>query len=76
MNGSYTYNGGAQIPDLTVVLAGQTLIKDTDYTVAAEDNTHAGTAQYTITGKETTPGPRAGHSRYQRQNPYIMLPRG
>jgi hypothetical protein len=49
-NESYTYNGGAIIPDLTVQIAGTTLINDTDYGISASSNTDVGTASYTITG--------------------------
>jgi hypothetical protein len=49
-NESYTYNGGAIIPDLTVQIAGTTLIQDTDYGVSASSNTDAGTASYIIAG--------------------------
>ena len=48
-----TYNGSEQIPALT--FDGETLVKDTDYTVAvadesASDGTNAGTVTLTITG--------------------------
>lgn len=76
VNGSYTYNGGAQIPDLTVVLAGQTLIKDTDYTVAAKDNTNAGTAQYTITGKGNYSGTKSGTFEISKAEPIYKAPQG
>lgn len=44
------YSGSAIEPDVTVVVDGQTLVRDTDYTVAYSDNTNAGTATVTITG--------------------------
>lgn len=48
VNGTYTYNGQAQLPDVTVTLEGHTLQRDTDYTVTAVDNTDAGEATATI----------------------------
>ncbi|WP_419821393.1 S-layer homology domain-containing protein [Anoxybacterium hadale] len=50
-----TYNGSKQIPTLTVTFDGETLTKNTDYTVAvadesASDGTNAGTVTLTITG--------------------------
>ena len=49
--GSYSYNGVAITPKITVTLNGITLTKDTDYTVAYADNKNAGTATITVTGK-------------------------
>jgi len=48
---SYTYNGGANKPNATVVYDGVTLKKDTDYTINYLNNTNAGTATAIITGK-------------------------
>ncbi len=45
------YNGSAITPDVKVTVDGKTLVKDTDYTVAYKNNTDAGTAEVTITGK-------------------------
>ena len=45
-----TYTGSAITPALTVTLGADTLVKDTDYTVAYANNTNAGTATVTITG--------------------------
>ncbi len=47
----YTYTGSAIQPNPTVVLDGHTLAKGTDYTVSYANNTNAGTARVTITGK-------------------------
>ncbi len=47
---SYTYDGKAKTPDITVKDVKKTLILDTDYTVSYEKNTDAGTATVTITG--------------------------
>ena len=46
-----TYDGTAKEPALTVTDGETTLVLDTDYTVAYTDNTNAGTATATITGK-------------------------
>ena len=49
---SVTYNAAAQEPELGAVKLGDaTLAKDTDFTVAYTNNTNAGTATVTITGK-------------------------
>lgn len=44
-----TYKGSAVEPALTVTLGGRTLIAGTDYAVSYSNNTHLGTAGYTIT---------------------------
>ena len=46
-----TYDGNSQKPEVTVKDGETTLTKDTDYTVAYADNTKAGEATVTITGK-------------------------
>lgn len=45
-----TSDGTAKTPDVTVKLNGQTLVKDTDYTVEYKNNVNAGTATVVITG--------------------------
>lgn len=47
---TYTYNGSAKEPNVTVVVSGTTLVKDQDYNVEYEDNINAGTARVIITG--------------------------
>lgn len=47
---TYIYDGTAKEPEVLVVYDGQTLTKDTDYTVAYSDNKNAGNAEVTITG--------------------------
>lgn len=47
-----TYNKNAQTPEVTVKVGEKTLVKDTDYTVAYENNTNAGTAKAVVTAKE------------------------
>ena len=48
---SYTYDGKAKTPSVTVKLDGKTLVLNTDYTVSYSNNTNVGTAKVTITGK-------------------------
>ena len=48
---TYTYNGTARKPSVTVKLNGKTLKNGTDYTVSYSNNTKVGTAKVTITGK-------------------------
>ena len=48
---SYTYDGTARTPAVTVQMDGKTLVSDTDYTVSYSNNTEVGTANVTITGK-------------------------
>ncbi len=47
----YTYDGTAKTPSVTVILAGKSLILNTDYTVTYSNNTNVGTAKVAITGK-------------------------
>ena len=49
---TYTYNGSACKPTVTVSKDNVTLVKDYDYTVAYSNNTDAGSATVTITGKD------------------------
>ncbi len=48
---SYTYDGTAKTPAVTVTISGTPLTQDTDYTVVYSNNTSAGTATVKITGK-------------------------
>lgn len=47
---TYVYDGAAKEPEVLVTYDGQTLIKDTDYTVTYANNKNAGSAVVTITG--------------------------
>jgi uncharacterized protein YjdB len=49
-NKTYTYDGTAHTPDVTVTLDGTELTAGTDYTVSYSKNKSAGTAKVTITG--------------------------
>ena len=48
---SYTYDGTAKTPSVTVKDGTNTLKSGTDYTVTYADNTNAGTARVTVTGR-------------------------
>ncbi|MCD8151110.1 MAG: leucine-rich repeat protein [Clostridiales bacterium] len=48
---SYTYDGSAKKPTVTVQDGSTTLTSGTDYTVTYSNNTNAGTATVTVTGK-------------------------
>ena len=50
VNGTFTYDGNAKTPDPVVVLNGETLVKDRDYTVSYAENVNSGTATVTIQG--------------------------
>lgn len=55
-----TYDGQAHTPDVTVTLDGKSLTGGTDYTVSYSDNTNAGTAKVSVTGKGNYKGTAAG----------------
>ncbi len=48
---SYTYNGSARKPGVTVKYGSTTLKQGTDYTVSYSNNTNVGTAKVTVSGK-------------------------
>ena len=51
VSGSFTYDGKAKEPPVTVKKSGKTLIQGQDYSVNYSNNTDAGKATVTITGK-------------------------
>jgi hypothetical protein len=53
---SYTYDGSAKKPAVTITNGTTTLKADTDYTVSYKNNKNAGTATVTITGKGSYTG--------------------
>ena len=53
---TYFYNGTARKPGVTVTDGDATLKKDTDFTVSYKNNTNAGIATATITGKRNYTG--------------------
>ena len=56
-----TYNGSAQTPTVTVKDGSTTLTSGTHYTVAYSNNTNAGTATVTITGKDNYTGTKTAY---------------
>ena len=57
---SYFYDGTEKKPTVTVVLGGKTLVKDTDFEVEFSNNTEAGSATVTVTGKGNYTGTALG----------------
>ena len=57
---TYTYDGTAKKPGVTVTLDGNTLVQGTDYSVSYYNNTDAGTATVTISGEGDYIGTVAG----------------
>ncbi len=53
---SYTYDGKAKNPDVTVKNGSKTLVKDTDYTVSYSNNINVGSATVTVTGRGSYTG--------------------
>ncbi len=53
---SYTYNGSAKRPAVTVKLGNTTLRAGVDYSLSYSRNTNAGTASVTVTGKGSYKG--------------------
>ena len=69
VSGSYTYTGQAQIPAadaVTVQVDGKIIPKDR-YTISASDNTNAGQATVTVTGKGDYTGTASGPLLSARQ---------
>ena len=61
VSGTFTYDGHAKTPDPMVVLNGETLVKDRDYTVSYAENVNAGTATVTVIGKGNYSGTASGN---------------
>ncbi|MBR0140292.1 MAG: S-layer homology domain-containing protein [Firmicutes bacterium] len=57
--GAETYDGEEHKPEPVVTFNGKTLVKDTDYTLSWADNTDAGTASVTVTGKGNFTGAKS-----------------
>lgn len=49
-NSSYNYDGKFKTPTVSIIVNGNSLVKDTDYTVEYKDNKDAGTAKVIING--------------------------
>ena len=78
VSGSYTYTGQAQIPvadAVTVQLDGKTIPNDR-YTISASDNTNAGQAIVTVTGKGNYTGTASGTFTIDKATPTPDLPTG
>lgn len=58
---SDTYDGKAKTPAVTVKIGASPLVNGTDYTVAYSNNTNAGTASVTVTGKGNYTGTVTKH---------------
>ena len=76
VSGSYTYTGQAQIPAadaVTVQLDGETIPNDR-YTISASDNTNAGQAIVTVTGKGDYIGTASGTFIIGKATPNPTIP--
>ena len=76
VSGSYTYTGQAQIPAadaVTVQLNGKTIPKD-QYTISVRDNTNAGQAIVTVTGKGDYIGTASGTFIIGKATPNPITP--
>ena len=76
VSGSYTYTGQAQIPAadaVTVQLDGKTIPND-QYTISASDNTNAGQAIVTVTGKGNYTGTASGTFTIGKATPNPTTP--
>ena len=60
VNGEYFYTNSSIIPEVSVTWNGTQLTKDTDYTVDYTNNTNAGTATVTVSGKGNYTGTKTG----------------
>ncbi len=72
VNGSYVYNGTAQVPAVTVTLDGRTLAEGTDYDITAANNINAGTAAFTITGRGNYSGTKGGRTFFIEKKPLTV----
>ena len=76
VSGSYTYTGQAQIPAadaVTVQLDGKTIPNDR-YTISVRDNTNAGQAIVTVTGKGDYTGTASGIFTIGKATPNPTIP--
>ena len=72
-----TYNGNAHEPTVTVKDGATTLTIDTDYSVTYANNTNAGTATVTVTGKGNYAGiTGSGTFTINKANPTVTWPTG
>ena len=78
VSGNYTYTGQAQIPvadAVTVQVDGETIPNDR-YTISASDNTNAGQATVTVTGKGDYTGTASGTFIIGKATPNPTTPTG
>lgn len=78
VSGNYTYTGQAQIPvadAVTVQVDGETIPND-QYTISASDNTNAGQATVTVTGKGDYTGTASGTFIIGKATPNPTTPTG
>ncbi len=75
LNETLYYNGGAITPAVgSVVLNNTNLVKDTDYTVSYTNNTNAGTATVTVTGKGNYTGTASTTFTINKATPVVTVP--
>ncbi len=70
---SYTYDGTAKKPAVTVKIGETTLTMTTDYTVAYEANTNAGTATVEVTGKGNYTGTASANFTIAKAKPELGM---
>ena len=68
-----TYNGRSQTPAPVVRIGSTTLKANTDYTVSYKNNTHAGTATVTITGKGNYTGTKTATFKINKATQSITV---
>ncbi len=75
-NTSFTYDGTAKTPSVTVKIDGKTLVLNTDYTVSYSNNIEAGTAKVTVTGRGNYTGSKTASftiTKAADQNPATSI---
>lgn len=65
---TFTYSGSAIEPEISVSYAGVELVEDTDYSIKYTNNTNAGEASYTVTGKGNYSGSVTGNFTINPKN--------
>ena len=70
---SYTYNGSARKPAVTVTYQGKELAAGTDYNVAYSKNENAGTASVTVTGINGYTGNKVLTFKINKANPTLKF---
>lgn len=75
VTGTYTYNGSAQTPALTVTFDGATLVEGTDYTYAITSSDGAGTSAGTNAGTVTITVTGAGNYQGTATQTFTINPK-